>query len=99
MVRDSLIKIDDDIASAIKAPFLGIYGEQDQGIPLDVVQENQRQLEQHGIEHEIIVYPDAPHAFFNDTRPSSYRADHAEDAWARALDWLREHLMAYGENN
>lgn len=87
-------KIDDDIASAIKAPFLGIYGDQDRGIPLEVVQENQRQLERHGIEHEIIVYPDAPHAFFNDTRPSSYRADHAQDAWARALDWFREHLTA-----
>jgi carboxymethylenebutenolidase len=36
------------------------------------------------------VYPDAPHAFHADYRPS-YRKDSAEDGWKRALDWFAEH--------
>ena len=44
--------------------------------------------------HQLVVYPDAPHAFFNDTRPHIYKADAAEDAWKRALEWFRTYLVA-----
>jgi carboxymethylenebutenolidase len=84
-------KIDEEIAGAISAPFLGIYGEDDHGIPQEMVRENERQLKEKNIPHEIIVYPAAPHAFFNDTR-QSYRPDAAADAWSRMLDWFEQHL-------
>ncbi len=38
----------------------------------------------------FVVYPDAPHAFHADYRPS-YRAEPAQDGWRRCLDWLRQH--------
>jgi carboxymethylenebutenolidase len=84
-------KIDDEIAGAISAPFLGIYGEDDHGIPQEMVRENERQLKEKNIPHEIIVYPAAPHAFFNDTR-QSYRPDAAADAWSRTLEWFEQYL-------
>lgn len=84
-------RITDEVAEGISAPFLGIYGEADQGIPLDIVAENERQLQQHNIPHEIVIYPGAPHAFFNDTRPA-YRPEAAEDAWRRAVSWFEHHL-------
>lgn len=79
-------------AGQIKAPLLGLYGEQDGGIPVSAVKAMQEGLNAAGIENEIVVYPDAQHAFFNDTRPS-YHPQAAADAWQRAVDWLRRHLQ------
>ena len=44
------------------------------------------------IQHDLVIYPGAGHAFFNDTRPEAYNEGAAVDAWARTLDWLRSHL-------
>jgi carboxymethylenebutenolidase len=41
---------------------------------------------------EIVRYPDAQHAFFNDERPDNYNADASADAWVRTLDWFDRHL-------
>ena len=81
----------DDDLKAISAPLLGIYGEADQGIPVERVNEWDAKLDEFGKEHEIHIYPDAPHAFFNDERPS-YRENAAADAWNRTLKWLNTHL-------
>jgi carboxymethylenebutenolidase len=81
----------EDIA-AIQAPVLGLYGREDHGIPLAAVREFDEALAENGIQHEIVVYPDAGHAFFNDTR-ASYVRDAAEDAWRRTLAWFGEHLQ------
>jgi len=53
--------------------------------------ENQRKR---GHVAEVIVYPGAGHAFFNDTRPEAFRRDAANDAWRRTLDHFGRHLRA-----
>lgn len=88
-VRDALT--DEDV-QRITVPLLGVYGEEDASIPLDVVRANDAKLRTAGKIVETVIYPGAPHAFFNDERPSQYRPDAAEDAWGRALAWLRKYL-------
>jgi carboxymethylenebutenolidase len=83
-----------DVAAQLQAPVLGLYGGQDQGIPLDTVEQMKAALAQGSgaaRASQIVVYPDAPHAFHADYRPS-YRKDAALDGWNRCLEWLRNHL-------
>src|SRR3990170_6400241 len=79
-----------DVAGALKAPVLGLYGGDDPGIPLDTVEEMRKTLKSAGNPSEIIVYPGAPHAFYADYRPS-YRREPAEDGWKRLQEWLKKH--------
>jgi len=79
-----------DIAGGLHAPVLGLYGGQDQGIPLHDVEAMQTELKKAGGKSEIVVYPDAPHAFHADYRPS-YRKEAAEDGWKRLLAWFHKH--------
>ncbi len=69
-----------DIASALKVPVLGLYGGKDTGIPLEQVNQMRDRLKLSSSKSEIIVYPDAPHAFFADYRPSTPRS--------RSSSWL-----------
>ncbi|MFP4440443.1 MAG: dienelactone hydrolase family protein [Chloroflexaceae bacterium] len=80
-------------AQEVQVPVLGLYGAEDQGIPVDEVRQMQSALEEAGVKNEFQVYPGAGHAFFNDTR-DSYAADAAADAWERTLAWFRTHLPA-----
>lgn len=85
-----------DVAGALKAPVLGLYGEKDSGIPLDTVDKMKEALRKGSAAaqaSEFVVYPDAPHAFHADYRPS-FRKEAAEDGWKRALAWLRQHGVA-----
>lgn len=82
-----------DVASTLKAPVLGLYGGKDEGIPPDQVLRMQAALKTAGGTSEIHVYPDAPHAFHADYRPS-YREADAKDGWSRALAWFRKHGVA-----
>ncbi len=82
-----------DLAAELKAPVLGLYGGKDQGIPLEDVEAMRKAIAQAGGKSEIVVYPDAPHAFFADYRPS-YRKEAAEDGWKRMLQWFRKHGVA-----
>jgi carboxymethylenebutenolidase len=82
-----------DLAESIKAPVLGLYGGADQGIPVDSVEKMRAALKQANKTAEIVVYPDTPHAFYADYRPS-YRKDKAEDAWKRMLDWFKKNGVA-----
>jgi len=77
-----------DVAAEIKAPVLGLYGGADTGIPLDTVEQMKKALTAAGKKHEFVVYPDTPHAFHADYRPS-YRKDAAEDGWKRAVAWFK----------
>jgi carboxymethylenebutenolidase len=80
-----------DIAADLKAPVLGLYGGQDQGIPVASVEEMRKALAGGGAaarKSEIHVYPDSGHAFFADYRPS-YRPADAADGWNRLLAWLK----------
>lgn len=82
-----------DIAAILKAPVLGLYGEKDSGIPLDTVDKMKAALQTGSAAakaSEFVVYPDAPHAFHADYRPS-YRKEAAEDGWKRTLAWFKTH--------
>jgi carboxymethylenebutenolidase len=79
-----------NLVDAIKAPVLGLYGAADQGIPVESVEQMRKALKEGDKTAEIIVYPDTPHAFFADYRPS-YRKDKAEDAWKRMLAWFKKY--------
>ncbi|MBI2886205.1 MAG: dienelactone hydrolase family protein [Chloroflexi bacterium] len=81
-----------DQVANIKGPVLGIYGEADQGLFPDAVNQLRQALQQHRILHEVYTYPDAPHSFFCDARPQIYRGEAARDAWAKTLAFYRRHL-------
>ena len=76
----------------IHTPLLGLYGAHDHGITTEMIREFDQELKKRGVPHEIHQYPDAGHAFFNDTRPEAYHPQASEDAWRRTLDWLHLHL-------
>ena len=78
-----------DIASKLTAPILGLYGGKDTGITLDTVEQMRDRLKSSSSKSKIIVYPNAPHAFFADYRPS-YREQEAQDGWKRLLAWFKE---------
>ncbi len=85
-----------DLAGQLKAPVLGLYGGQDTGIPLDTVEAKRRALmagSRAARASTFHVYPDAPHAFHADYRPS-YRREAAEDGWARCRAWFTQHGVA-----
>ncbi len=77
-----------DIAAKLQVPTLGLYGGADPAIPPEVVMHMQRILSEAGAPAEVVVYEDAPHAFFADYR-ESYRETAAKDAWGRALAFFR----------
>ncbi|MEH2071136.1 MAG: dienelactone hydrolase family protein [Nostoc sp.] len=81
-----------DIASKLTVPILGLYGGQDTSIPLDTVEQMRDRLKSSSSKSEIVVYPNAPHAFFADYR-SSYREKEAKDGWQRLLAWFKSHGM------
>lgn len=78
-----------DLVQSLQAPVLGLYGGQDAGIPLVTVEEMQAALTKANKPSEIVVYPDAPHGFYADYRPS-YRPDAAADGWKRLLAWFEK---------
>ena len=82
-----------DIAADLKCPVLAFYGGQDQSIPKETIEKRQAACKAAGKTCEVKVYPDAPHGFNADYRPS-YRADDAKDAWTRMLAWFKDHGVA-----
>ncbi|ACK49912.1 Carboxymethylenebutenolidase [Methylocella silvestris BL2] len=80
------------LADQVKAPVLGLYGAEDQGIPPDQVRQMQEKLKSAGKIAEFEIYPGAPHGFFADYR-TSYRGEQAEDAWKRATAWFRTYRV------
>lgn len=82
-----------DIAGELKAPVLGLYGGADTGIPLDSVEKMREAIKAAGKSAEIVVYPDTPHGFHADYRPT-YRETHAKDGWQRLLAFFKSHGVA-----
>ncbi|HEI8867968.1 dienelactone hydrolase family protein [Serratia sp. AKBS12] len=79
-----------DIATQLTAPVLGLYGGQDGSIPQDTVENMRQAIRAANADAEIVVYPEAGHAFNADYRPS-YHAESAQDGWQRMLDWFIQH--------
>ncbi|MBR8833459.1 MAG: dienelactone hydrolase family protein [Stigonema ocellatum SAG 48.90 = DSM 106950] len=83
-----------DVAASLKVPVLGLYGGADAGIPVSTVESLREALKGAvGNPSEIIVYPDAPHAFHADYRPN-YRPEEAKDGWQRLQEWFKKYGVA-----
>ena len=82
-----------DVADRLAVAYLGLYGGGDPSIPLPLVEEMRARLRAAPAQGEIVVYPDAPHAFFADYR-ESYREEAARDAFARMLAFLKAQGVA-----
>ena len=76
-----------DVVKDLKAPVLGLYGGADQGIPVDTVNKTRDALRAAKKPGDLIVYPDTPHGFNADYRPS-YRKEAADDGWKRLQSWF-----------
>ena len=77
-----------DLAASLHAPVLGLYGADDTGIPLASIDTMKQALAAAKKPSEFVVYPDTPHAFHADYRPS-YREKPAADGWKRLLAWFQ----------
>ena len=82
-----------DLAADLKAPVLGLYGAADTGIPVESVERMRAACKAANKTCEIVIYPDTPHGFNADYRPS-YRPEAAKDGWAKMLAWFKDHGAA-----
>jgi carboxymethylenebutenolidase len=82
-----------ELAGSLKAPVLGLYGGADDGIPVSTVEQMRKALKDAKQPSEIIVYPDTPHGFHADYRPS-FRKKESEEAWKKALEWFKKNGVA-----
>jgi carboxymethylenebutenolidase len=92
MVNEATPTHPHDIADKLKWPVLGLYGGKDDGIGLDTVEEMKTRLSFGGKasqESEFVIYPEAPHAFHADYRPT-YRKEAADDGFKRAVAWFKK---------
>lgn len=83
-----------EIAEKLNAPVLGLYGAADTGIPVSTVDTMKAALEKGSAAAKastFVVYPDTPHAFHADYRPS-YREKEAKDGWNRAVEWFKKYV-------
>jgi carboxymethylenebutenolidase len=81
-----------DAVRDLGCPLLCFFGDRDEFVPLPDVEALRRRLARAAAPAEVVVYPDAGHAFMNDTRPDAYRPETARVAWQRMLDFFRQHL-------
>jgi carboxymethylenebutenolidase len=80
------------LAAELRTPWLGLFGDQDQGIAVDEVEAIRAALAAGAAtDHQVVRYPDATHGFHCDARPA-YHQPSATDAWDRTLRWLEAHL-------
>jgi carboxymethylenebutenolidase len=70
----------------MRCPLLGLFGGADAGIPADAVERFERRLGQAGVDHDVVVYPGAPHSFFD--RSYEQHGEACADAWRRVLGFL-----------
>lgn len=78
-------------AGELQTPWLGLFGDQDEGIPVSDVEQLRTALEGAPVDTHIVRYADAGHGFHCDVRPA-YEPDAAKDGWERTLAWFEEHL-------
>jgi carboxymethylenebutenolidase len=75
-----------DHVGDMRCPVLGLFGGADQAIPAEQVSAFDEALDGAQVEHEIVVYPGAPHSFFD--RRQAEHATASADAWRRVLSFL-----------
>ena len=79
-------------AAALRAPWLGLYGDKDSSISVREVEELRSTFGSSGVAATIVRYPDAGHAFATDPSSSKHVPEAAQDAWNRTLSWFDAHL-------
>jgi len=82
------LAVDENSLKKINAPILGIFAGKDRGIPVDDVKRFQQTLQQLAKKIDVVIYPDAGHAFENPNNKEGYRAQDAADAWRRTTEFL-----------
>jgi carboxymethylenebutenolidase len=82
-----------DLVKDLKAPVLGLYGGADAGIPLADIEKMRDLVKEAPKPCEIVIYPDTPHGFHADYRPS-YRPEAAQDGWKRLQEWFKKNGAA-----
>ena len=87
-------QLDDADLMQIACPILAVYGGRDQGIPPALIEHQREVWSRTGVQHEIVVYEEASHAFFNDTRPQAYDPAAASDVWQRTLAFFGKQLQS-----
>jgi carboxymethylenebutenolidase len=80
-----------ELTPQLQAPWLGLYGDDDQGIPVEQVEALRATLPAAPVDAEIVRYAGAGHGFHCDMR-SDYHPESASDAWRRTLEWFEKHL-------
>ena len=71
---------------------LGFFGDRDVSIPPGTIKEFDQLLEEIGVDHQVITYPDSGHAFFRDSDPSVYKPEAARDAWMKVTEFFENKL-------
>ncbi|MCB0996318.1 MAG: dienelactone hydrolase family protein [Acidimicrobiales bacterium] len=82
-----------DEAPGLRTPWLGLFGDQDQMIPIEGVEQLRALAAGATVDTDVVRYADADHGFHCNERPS-YNADASADAWARTLAWFDAHLAS-----
>jgi len=78
-------------AARLRTPWLGLYGDLDEHIPIDEVEQVRVAAASSPVDTEVVRFADADHGFHCDERPS-FHAETSSVAWARTLEFLEEHL-------
>lgn len=78
--------------SGLRAPVLGLFGENDGFVTPEVARKLEHDLREAGREADFHIYPGVDHAFFNETRADVYNEEAATDAWDRTLAFFAQHL-------
>ena len=81
-----------EVAPGLQTPWLGLYGDEDAGIPVDQVEALRETAARAPVTTEVVRYPDAGHGFHCDAR-DAFHAPSARDGWQRTLAFLDEHLQ------
>ncbi len=84
-------------APQLQTPWLGLYGDLDQGIPSDDVDQLRKVAAATQVPTEVVQYPEADHGFNCNDRPAVFNPTAAAAAWDRALDWFERHVGRSGE--
>jgi carboxymethylenebutenolidase len=83
-------------APQLQTPWLGLYGDLDQGIPSHDVDQLRKVAAEASVPTEIVQYPDADHGFNCNDRPAVFNAAAAAAAWDRTLDWFERYVGTSG---
>ena len=81
-----------ELAPSLQTPWLGLYGDEDTGIPVEQVEELRTAAAKASVPTELVRYAGAQHAFHNDDRRDVYDETAAADAWSRTLTFFAEQL-------